>query len=236
MRVIRRLQHPAATVAAVVVLLMSVASIPKAMENPRSVVGGWIWSGLRMHGSPSIEYWHLLLHDGRWSFLADPSDSADALTEALANGPAQVVSVRRHRGIEGRGFYDPMFQTRFDSINASTAAGTPVEIARMRSLAEALKTFEGFEPFDADAAEYKTGWASVRVTTTRWSAVVHNIGAAAALVILPISLGWIPRMIREQREAKRKAAGLCLGCGYDRQATPSDAPCPECGRSPNEFC
>jgi hypothetical protein len=230
MRVIRRLQHPVVTAAAVVVLVMSVASIPARYSVRRSVIGEWLWARAGTASHLRIDEWYLRVEDERWVLLASPGESADAMSKAVAEAPHEVVSVRRQRGITGRGFYDPIFITRYDSIGATTGAGTPLAIERMRSLIEALNTFEGFEPMDATSAEYKTGWASVRVTFTRWGAVAHNVLAASALLILPISLGWIPRTIRERRELNRTAAGLCPGCGYDRSVTPIDAPCPECGR------
>jgi len=35
----------------------------------------------------------------------------------------------------------------------------------------------------------------------------------------------------EIRKWRRRRAGLCLGCGYDRRGTALDARCPECGLS-----
>jgi hypothetical protein len=230
MRVIRRLQHPVVTAAAVVVLVVSVNLIPMQFSPTRSTVGGWLWGRVGTSSHPWIDEWHVRIQGERWVLLASPGESADLISKAVAESPHEVVSVRRQRGITGRGLYDPIFITHYDSIGARTGAGTPVAIERMKSLIETLNTFEGFEPVDVGAAEYKTGWATVQVTFTRWGAVAHNVIAASAFLIFPISLGWIPRMIRERREFTWRAAGLCPGCAYDRRATPVDAPCPECGR------
>jgi hypothetical protein len=57
---------------------------------------------------------------------------------------------------------------------------------------------------------------------TMWDARVPYWFACLALALLPTY--WIKRRIRQHR---RRAAGLCPKCGYDRRATPEC--CPECG-------
>jgi len=54
--------------------------------------------------------------------------------------------------------------------------------------------------------------------------VVIPIWAIVLAILIPTALLWgrdVRRVIRRR--------GQCLGCGYDRRATPAGAVCPECG-------
>jgi hypothetical protein len=50
---------------------------------------------------------------------------------------------------------------------------------------------------------------------------------AAIYVSLWLILLLVPGAVRR---ARRRAHGWCMACGYDLQAAPAGAPCPECGR------
>ncbi|MEZ0263114.1 MAG: hypothetical protein ACAI43_00180 [Phycisphaerae bacterium] len=49
---------------------------------------------------------------------------------------------------------------------------------------------------------------------------------------LPPLIWWGRALNRHRHDRARLRHGLCLACGYDRQATPADARCPECGTWP----
>jgi hypothetical protein len=65
---------------------------------------------------------------------------------------------------------------------------------------------------------------------------------ACAVVAAALSLEWacvawvvlLPTLFvalaaPRVREQRRRRAGLCASCGYDRRDLAGDAPCPECG-------
>lgn len=60
-----------------------------------------------------------------------------------------------------------------------------------------------------------------------WLGWAHNALALLSLIILPLSLGWIPGAWRRWRESRR-APGLCAACGYDLHGLIAKV-CPECG-------
>jgi len=51
------------------------------------------------------------------------------------------------------------------------------------------------------------------------------IWAIVLAILIPAALLWRGDM----RRVIRRRRGQCLGCGYDRRATPAGAVCPECG-------
>lgn len=61
---------------------------------------------------------------------------------------------------------------------------------------------------------------------TRIVAIPHWVFAA----VLALPLAWRLVAYRSRRAARRRAKGLCPGCGYDLRATPDQ--CPECGWTP----
>lgn len=48
------------------------------------------------------------------------------------------------------------------------------------------------------------------------------------LILLTLTPG-VPLLLSGRRAARRARVGCCAACGYDRAATPREAPCPECG-------
>jgi hypothetical protein len=49
-----------------------------------------------------------------------------------------------------------------------------------------------------------------------------------SLIVLLAGIAWcIPPILRGRKAGKLRAAGRCVGCGYDLRATPER--CPECG-------
>lgn len=61
---------------------------------------------------------------------------------------------------------------------------------------------------------------------------VHWRGLLADTVLFA-ALWWVLLFARgDIRRALRRRRGLCIVCGYDRSATRTDAPCPECGLPP----
>ena len=80
------------------------------------------------------------------------------------------------------------------------------------------------------------GWTSTpRSGSVRWWASVRKAGAGK-IVRIPL---WMPTCLAlaagatawhlELRSRRRARAGLCPTCRYDLAATPTGAPCPECG-------
>ena len=58
----------------------------------------------------------------------------------------------------------------------------------------------------------------------------RSVGVPHWLVALPAALPpgwWLAYAARRRRAVRRRAAGLCVSCGYDLRATPGR--CPECG-------
>lgn len=60
-----------------------------------------------------------------------------------------------------------------------------------------------------------------------WLGWAHNTLALLSLIILPLSLGWVPNAWKHWRSARRPR-GVCPACGYDQSGLPSNV-CPECG-------
>jgi hypothetical protein len=50
------------------------------------------------------------------------------------------------------------------------------------------------------------------------------------VLLAPLPLADVLVIRRRRRRARRRAAGLCVRCGYDLRATPDK--CPECGAVP----
>ncbi len=185
-----------------------------------------------MRVSPNTTSWYLGATDEGWTLISSSGESADAMSRAIAADPHCVYIVRRVRGIRGRGIYDPAAVTRFDTIDAASAAGKVASAEQIRGILLFLRSVPDFEPFAESSAEFKPGSASIKNWTIRWPAIAHNTLAALVWLALPISLGWVPRMIRRGRAIRRQRAGLCPICAYDRRSTPAEAPCPECGQAP----
>jgi hypothetical protein len=62
----------------------------------------------------------------------------------------------------------------------------------------------------------------------------HAFNAAVLIGAVALGLGGYLYVIfrPDIRKWRRRRAGLCVGCGYDRRGAAADAPCPECGLAP----
>lgn len=72
-----------------------------------------------------------------------------------------------------------------------------------------------------------------------WWQMTSSVAFEARAVSIPF---WLPCLLAAtplawhflpaHRRARRKAASLCVHCGYSRAALPDAQPCPECGHTP----
>lgn len=168
-----------------------------------------------------------------WDIILDPDESADAGARAAQNDPTRTVDVLIQKDSDLRGLYDPMVFSSWVHVRARRMDGSLLAADRLPGLIAALEaspiapTMYRDEPLGPWT--FAPGQASREGRLILRAPAANNAAAALAAAGLLWSLGWIPRGLRRRRRARRRAAGLCPGCGYDRRATPPNAPCPECG-------
>jgi hypothetical protein len=229
---LRTIQSPHSTVVLLLLAFVSLSRLPGGTSTDRSTIGMVTNPATPIAVKGTSQTWHLRRNSDSWSILARPEDSADELSKAIANDAGSVAVLQLARFNRAKGFYDPVRRTYSTRIRGEYANGKPLSDDELRSLIGFLNETRSWDPVPPDSLTYASGEGTRDVSVIQWPAVAHNTLAAIIWLALPISLGWIPRMIRERRAARRLRAGLCPFCAYDRRSTPPEAPCPECGQTP----
>jgi hypothetical protein len=135
-------------------------------------------------------------------------------TFTLATGHARVSAFSSHGNRHPNGRAEPAvsYDTRFDARPRSVS-GLRVEVNPRASLL-------GFS--HASTANTRADGTAV----ARHRIVIVPLWALP-LGVLPLTVWPVMGMYRRRRVAKRRAAGRCVGCGYDLRG--SSERCPECG-------
>lgn len=210
---------------------VSVMSLPGGTSRDRSTIGNLAKPAIAYSVSRRAELWHVLRRDDTWTVIAGPQDSADEITKAIVADPGRVAIVQVVRLNRANGFYDPIIRTHGTWVRGVFANGSLLTPDALRSLVTFLDEAGAWAPVLPESLNYTAGEATRETKEIRGLAIAHNAAASLVWIALPISLGWLPRLLRDLCEAKRLRSGLCPGCGYDRRATPPTVACPECGRA-----
>lgn len=237
------LQHPAWTVVCAALLLGSLVVLRwhlvahrRASEPAISTLGRFLPQGPPAPPGVFPPPPPLLVareNGGTWEIILDPDESADAGARAAQNDPTRTVDVLIQKNTDLRGLYDPMRFSYWVHVRARRMDGSLLAPDRLPSLIAALEASPVAPAMHRDEPlgpwTFEPGQASREGRLVLRAPAANNAAAALAALGLLWSLGWIPRRWSRRRRQARLAAGLCPGCGYDRRATPPDAPCPECG-------
>jgi hypothetical protein len=228
---LRHIQTPTCTLFCGLVAAASFASLPRGGGIlDRSALKAALFPPRGVAAHPQLETWYLKRTDSAWSVLATPADSADELSREIATDPASVAVVTVSQWSIAEGLYAPTARTKTTRVRAAFASGVELEPSELRAAVVLLEQ-HGRTIASPTSLGYERGEARSEGRSILWAGMGHNALALVAWLLLPLSLAWIPRSIRDVRERQRLLAGLCPGCGYDRRATLPTATCPECGRA-----
>jgi hypothetical protein len=232
-RVVRWVQNPVVSGIALVVIIVEAAMLP---DYP-SFSGAGQWLRYRaptpwqmaiptdigwLARSNIAELWAVQNADG-WRLIDPEIESWDELGAILESGSDPVVYARPGVVHRRSGLWAITHNATGSSIQLDGAPLTHEDELAIRSLVVDHLPDGSLAP-------------SLRIAdavTTRivWSGVVHDVVTLTALMVLILSLGWVPRApawIRSTRASRALSRGQCPSCGY---AIAGLDACPECGRA-----
>ena len=234
-RAVRRVQNPVVTVALLVALGADLLLLPG--DPPRStVVGSFVQNEVLTGGNRTYHPFglqvYVLVEDGRPSRLFDPArESWDELGALMVERPDDIViATYTWDDATISGTYAPTTWEDRKVLRLTSTRGEAIrpDIDRLAVRAAVVSYFRRFDSLAPHADAIEHGDAIRR--RVLWSGVLHNAASGLALVVLVVSLGWIPRTrgwVRSRREARALVRGVCPSCGY---AIAGVDRCPECGR------
>lgn len=234
-RLKRILRHPSAAVVLLMLLGVSVWSLPKE-RNGGSAIGSFMGSFYLAHPTgPRVITDAYIIREPGGLVLRDPNvESMDAITKILDARPEDVL-IPMYQALEGpKGLFAPTMYVRRSSLRI-----TPWSNLAHFTESELMEARNKYLDWFVDPAG--GGWnpevgrrfrTSDVVATSKplWLGHLHNGLAAMALVGLVYSLCWNlpPSRWRARRRAQRLSQGLCPRCRYPIHSLDT-ARCPECG-------
>lgn len=193
------------------------------------------------------------MREGRetWEVIDPDYASFDERLQAAGLKNADLFEVRYTREVWCRGWLAPWYEERIDLLTyCGFAQGAPAapldgsvqergvtaeEQAAMRAAFVEWYSRQPPQNADrrADVAALRAGIG--RTTAVVWWGGVVDVVTIGGLILLVMSLGWVPERWRAARaeEARRRRTvalyqGRCPGCGYDIRVITGER-CPECG-------
>jgi hypothetical protein len=215
------LRHPAAAVVLVVLLGVSVWSLPAGVRD--GTMAGWAREGafdLVSGAFVTRDYFPLSVYvargPGGLRLIDENTESWDELSRLVTARPGDVVMVMRHIDRGRRGVYAPtrwVEGVRIEVVALGVGGRWPAE-----EIAEARQLFVDWMDEQLAPEKRVAGLreADYRRSTLLWAGYVHDLVALAAALALLYSLRWnlSPAVWRARRWAWWVGRGECLGCGF----------------------
>ncbi len=214
------------------------------------VFRAYTWSGTPNNATTTAIPWHISRHllglkvpDIEFSYpwssyfvregdayrdLDSIRTSADELTKLLASRPGDVIEIRRTRFLGRRGWWAPtrtLREHRLKITRMSDGASLDKDLA-------ARSAYGGTMFGKRDPELSRLLLRDIEDQRPIWSGYIHNLATLLALILLAISMGWVPRMWGAGRRRRLLERSICPACAYDLSATKDLAgvkTCPECG-------
>jgi hypothetical protein len=172
--------------------------------------------------------WSLRTLDGR--LVVVTGTPVPMQTDPSIPWRAQIVWFKHSLEMEG----PPLVQERVFTtpVPKSPAARSAIALPAVDSIVDAVGTFHVrivrdpktqriSSVFTLDAEQIAPGGSYHPPVRPAWIAVVQCLGVIIVAVVVMMLIGRLMKMRR------RRAAGPCIRCGYDRRCSPGW--CPECG-------
>lgn len=228
------LTRPAVSAVLLGALLYSLWRVPSADTSVCSVLG-WTLPGLKVGKAEMISVISVyLVRDGSGFRVEDiEKSSTQGLLDAMEKNPDDVVRAILNYERRARGLYDV---TWFDDEYTVWLRPFSSQQLGADESARARAAFVGWIGAKSGANQPGIAEALSEIAPNRailnWPGIANTAFAAIGWPLFGISLGWIPRVLRDRRERRRVRvlrAGLCPRCGYAILGLKEQV-CPECGK------
>lgn len=237
-RLFALIANPIATVLLATLLVADYASMPKgpwwkdARSSLATAISDTLEPQARLEIAPlsALEYpteAHAVRENDTIILIDPERESWDRLGSRLQVNPEDVLTL----------LYRPERQTRGLWAMTTTTETHRISVVRGESFTdEEIEEAKGlFLPLIEDrwgAREALLAAAGHVERRILWTGYLHNALSLTALVLLLVSLAWVPRApawIRARFTTRALSQGKCPSCGYDISAIAHHT-CPECGR------
>ena len=213
---LRMMAVPWVTLIMLVALALDASSLPS-----ESTVGRWFSrpKSMGLVDDPAITIFEAA--DGHFVVV---THSFGPTTHPRLAGTSQLAYVKLQGHWAKKGFWAATTYEA-DPVVSIWPMGRPLTAADNRAI---FSQFENcLNEQESDLAPLVAA-SGKHVTRMRGDGVIHDILTGCLLLLLLISMGWIPRMLSERRMRSAVRQECCPNCSYDLRSN-FEAGCPECG-------